>query len=172
MLSGCWLHARSGCKRKSPFRLWKHLHLVDVHWNPVPQKLLAARDAQTAVVPGAIGEARRSVRNIACKHEEASTQRVVRRCIQSPRTTGDEISHSIDMQVACACADVRCSQTTSLFTNRGGPSYSCHKSVVIVGWCKWSIIRPSPPIGRCGAKRGHKSARTKNPLYSVVSTKR
>jgi hypothetical protein len=36
--------------------------------------------------------------NTACKHEEASTQRGVQHCIQTPRATGDEISHSIDMQ--------------------------------------------------------------------------
>jgi hypothetical protein len=44
--------------------------------------------------------------NIACKGKEAD----VNTPLQTARTTGNEISHSIDMQVAYACADARCSQ--------------------------------------------------------------
>jgi len=85
--------------------------------------------------------------DIACKHEEASTQRGVQHCIQTARTTGYAIGHSIDIQVACACADVRCSQThrclqtgkggrlftnASLSTNRGGPSYTMFPKMIPV----------------------------------------
>jgi hypothetical protein len=61
--------------------------------------------------------------NIAYTGEEGSTQRGAQRCVQSVRTTSVGGSHTMSIQVAHGCADVRSSQTHRCLQTGVGPSY-------------------------------------------------